>query len=91
VSTQSIPARGRKFAPEEHAHVLRLILAGKKRDEVATSVGCTTKSLRRWYGAAKRVGALPAAKSNGASSVTAKPSVFTCRVRRASFPVERAA
>lgn len=68
-STRSVPARGRKFSAEEHAHALRLIVAGMKRDEVAASVGCTTESLRRWYVAAKRSGMLPAAKGNGGNGV----------------------
>jgi len=45
----AVPARSRRFSPEEQAHALSLIAAGMKRDEVATSVGCTTESLRRWY------------------------------------------
>lgn len=52
----SVPARSRRFSPEEHAHALSLIAAGMKRDEVATSVGCTTESLRRRYKEAKRKG-----------------------------------
>jgi hypothetical protein len=49
-----VSARGRRFSAKEHAHALSLIAAGMKRDEVATSVGCSTESLRRWYNEAKR-------------------------------------
>lgn len=73
-STRSIPARGRKFSPEEHAHALQLIVAGMTREEVATLVGCTTESLRRWYNGAKRGGKLPAApapKGKGVVGVAA--------------------
>jgi hypothetical protein len=38
----AVAARSRRFSPEEHAHALSLIAAGMKRDEVASSVGCTT-------------------------------------------------
>jgi len=69
--SRSVPARGRKFSSEQHAHALQLIVSGMKREEVATSVGCTTESLRRWYSAAKRLGALPAAKGNGANGIAA--------------------
>jgi transposase InsO family protein len=68
-STRSVPARARKFSPEEQAHALELIVAGMRRDEVASSVGCTTESLRRWYKDAKRKGTLPAPTgANGASA-----------------------
>jgi len=65
-SRPSVPARSRRFSPEEQAHALSLIVAGMKRDEVSTSVGCTTESLRRWYNVAKAKGMLPAGRGNGA-------------------------
>ena len=75
----TVPARSHRFSPEEHAHALSLIAAGMKREEVSTSVGCTTESLRRWYNEAKLKGMLPAArgksvegngKSNGVAAKT---------------------
>jgi putative transposase len=70
----AVPARSRRFSPEEHAHALSLIAAGMKREEVATSVGCTTESLRRWCKEAKQKGLVVVAassKSVAASSVPA--------------------
>ena len=64
-TSSTVPARSHRFSPEEHAHALSLIVAGMKRDEVSTSVGCTTESLRRWYNEAKRKGVLPAAHGKG--------------------------
>jgi putative transposase len=68
-----VSARGRRFSPEEHARALSLIAAGMKRDEVATSVGCTTESLRRWYKEAKRKG-LVTVQGNGAGAKPAASS-----------------
>jgi putative transposase len=68
-SIRSVPARARRFSPEEQAHALELIVAGMRRDEVASSVSCTTESLRRWYQEAKRKGTLPIpGGDNGASA-----------------------
>ena len=53
--------RGRRFTPEEHAEALRLIVGGMGRDAVASHIGCTTESLRRWHEGAKAAGTLPAA------------------------------
>jgi putative transposase len=69
-SSRSVPARGRKFSAEEHARALQLIVGGMERDKVATSVGCTTESLRRWYNAAKRCGNLPTAPAPRSNSTT---------------------
>lgn len=81
----AVPARSRRFSPEDHARALSLIAAGMKRDEVATSVGCTTESLRRWYKEAKRKGlvvvAPGGAKSVAVSSVS-PPSAPTSSAPR---------
>ncbi|MGI8478951.1 MAG: DDE-type integrase/transposase/recombinase [Gaiellaceae bacterium] len=70
-----MPARSRRFSTEEHAHALSLIAAGMKREEVATSVGCTTESLRRWYAEAKQKGLVVVTASNGAGAKAAsKPA-----------------
>ncbi len=69
--TRSVPARARKFSPEEQAHALELIVAGMRRDEVASSVGCTTESLRRWYQEAKRKRTLPTAGGHKGASTPA--------------------
>jgi putative transposase len=82
-----VPARSRRFSPEEHAHALSLVAAGMKRDEVATSVGCTTESLRRWYNEAKAKGAVVV----GPSGATAAKSVATAaKASPASVPTSSA-
>jgi transposase len=51
-----VPARSRRFSPEQHAHALSLMVDGMKREQVAKTIGCTTESLRRWYAEAKQQG-----------------------------------
>ena len=51
-----VPARSRRFSTAEQARALSLILAGMQRQQVATTIGCTTESLRRWYREGKRQG-----------------------------------
>lgn len=82
----AVPARSRRFSPEEHAHALSLIAAGMKRDEVATSVGCTTESLRRWYKEAKRKGLVGVAPGG---AVAAK-AVAASSASRSSVPASSA-
>jgi transposase InsO family protein len=81
-----VPARSRRFSPEEHAHALSLIAAGMKRDEVATSVGCTTESLRRWYKEAKRKGLVVVATGGAAAA----KSVAASSASRSSVPASSA-
>jgi len=53
--------RGRRFSPEERQEALKLIVGGTlTRVKIATTVGTTTESLRRWYKEAKASGTLPA-------------------------------
>jgi len=52
----AVPARSRRFSTAEQARALSLILAGMQRQQVATTIGCTTESLRRWYREGKRQG-----------------------------------
>ncbi|HUQ81771.1 MAG TPA: DDE-type integrase/transposase/recombinase [Gemmatimonadaceae bacterium] len=54
-----------------------------KRDEVATSVGCTTESLRRWYNEAKQKG-LVVAVQKGANAV--KPAAPIASAPASSAP-----
>ena len=53
---ESVPARSRRFSPAEHARALSMMHDGIKREEVATAIGCTTESLRRWYAEGKKRG-----------------------------------
>lgn len=73
-SPTKVSARGRRFSPEEHAHALSLIAAGMRRDEVATAVGCTTESLRRWYSEAKQKGLIVADKRDGDAAKSVTPT-----------------
>lgn len=82
-----VSARGRRFSPEEHARALSLIAAGMKRDEVATSVGCTTESLRRWYKEAKRKG-LVTVHGNGTSVKPSTPSSAVTAAPASSAPLD---
>jgi putative transposase len=82
----AVPARSRRFSPEEHAHALSLIAAGMKRDEVASSVGCTTESLRRWCKEAKRKGLVVIAPGGAAAA----KSVAASSASRSSVPASSA-
>jgi len=53
------PAKGRRFTPEQREHALRLIVSGMRRAQVASVIGTTTESLRRWTQEAKRRGTMP--------------------------------
>lgn len=87
----AVPARSRRFSPEEHARALSLIAAGMKRDEVATSVGCTTESLRRWYKEAKRKGLVVVAPGGAAvAKSTATSSASTSSASASSVPASSA-
>lgn len=82
----AVPARSRRFSPEEHAHALSLIAAGMKRDEVATAVGCTTESLRRWYKEAKRKGLVVIAPGGAGVAKAAVASASPSSVPASSAP-----
>jgi len=72
-----VPTRGRRFSAEQHAKALSLIAANVEREKIATQVGCSTESLRRWYNEAKRKGLVAApGKEHGAakSSTPATPT-----------------
>ena len=68
-----VPARSRRFSPEQHAQALSLIVAGMKREQVAKTIGCTTESLRQWYKEAKKQG-LVTEPSKAVGSTAAKLS-----------------
>lgn len=71
--------RGLRFTAEQHAEAVRLIVVGRlSRAEIATHVGTTTESLRRWYAAAKAMGRLPKADA---------PSAEAMAPERAAAPV----
>ena len=55
------PAKGRRFTLAEKVHALTLVVAGMKRTEVASTVGTTTESLRRWVAEAEADGTMPKA------------------------------
>jgi len=62
--------RGLRFTAEQHAEAVRLIAAGRlSREEIATHVGTTTESLRRWYAAARAMGTLPKADAPSAEAM----------------------
>jgi transposase InsO family protein len=67
----AVPARSRRFSTAEQARALSLILAGMQRQQVATTIGCTTESLRRWYREGKRQG-LVTTPGNGAAAPAAQ-------------------
>jgi transposase InsO family protein len=69
-----VPARSRRFSTAEHARALSLILAGMQRQQVATEIGCTTESLRRWYKEGKRHGLVTKPGAGEASPVAPAPT-----------------
>jgi transposase len=71
---RSVPARAHRFSDEQRQTALELIVGGMKRCDVATSVDCTTETLRRWYKAANKAGTLPR-RDTAASAQT--PSAAT--------------
>lgn len=71
---RQVPARSRRFSPAEQARALSLIVAGMKREQVATTIGCTTESLRRWYKEGKRKGPVTAV-GNGEAATTSANAV----------------
>jgi putative transposase len=78
-----VPARSRRFSPAEQAHALSLIAAGMKREQVATTVGCTTESLRRWYQAGKRKGVVTVAGNSKAAKSSTEAAAATPTVSSA--------
>jgi putative transposase len=72
---RTVPARSRRFAPEEQVHALQLIVGGMGREQVAKVTGCTTESLRRWYRTAKEAGVLPTVPGRGAAVAPSPPPV----------------
>lgn len=54
------PAKGRRFTAEQRAHALALVASGMKRVEVASVMGTTVESVRRWVRAAEEKAAMPA-------------------------------
>jgi transposase InsO family protein/transposase-like protein len=47
------PLRGRRFTEEQRSQAVSLVDSGMTREQIATTVGCTVESLRRWV---KRAG-----------------------------------
>jgi transposase InsO family protein len=68
------PLRGRRFTPEQRGEALQRIVDGLARAEVAKSLSTTTESLRRWFNAAKAVGALPAPTSRRNAAAAPTPA-----------------
>lgn len=76
----SIPQdpRGKRFTDEQRELALTLISSGVDREQVATTVGTTTQSLRRWVEVAQAAGKMPVASvppapGPGLAQVKAKP------------------
>lgn len=69
--------QGRRFTQEQKEHARRLIASGVDREKVATTVGTTTQSLRRWVEVAEATGTMPIvptpARTAGSAPKTAKP------------------
>src|SRR5262249_55787400 len=71
---ERVPARSRRFSPEEHARALSLMVAGMKREQVAKTIGCTTESLRRWYAEGKKQGLVTKVSKRDDTSVATRPA-----------------
>jgi len=58
----SIPQdpRGKRFTDEQRERALTLISSGVDREQVASTIGATTQSLRRWVEVAQAAGKMPA-------------------------------
>lgn len=52
--------QGRRFTAEQRQHALTLIGSGVEREQVASTIGTTTQSLRRWAAVAVAMGTMPA-------------------------------
>ena len=59
--------QGRRFTEEQRQQALTLIAGGMQRNEVASSVGTTTESLRRWVAKAQADGTMPAGPKRAAA------------------------
>lgn len=79
------PAKGRRFTAEQRAHALSLVASGMKRVEIASVMGTTVESVRRWVNAAEEKAAMPAVpvavpaqseatSSSKAASTAARPA-----------------
>ena len=77
------PSKGRRFTPEQRAHALALVASGVKRVEIASVMGTTVESVRRWVKAAEAKAAMPsvpvatAARSDATASSKATASAAT--------------
>ncbi len=89
------PLKGRRFTDEQREHALTLVASGgMTRERIASLIGTTTESLRRWVDEAKAGGTMPvvpqvttppasqtATTVSGmpSAAVTAKPSPYAPR------------
>ena len=65
------PLRGRRFNTEQREHALVLIASGgMTREKIASVVGTTTESLRRWVKQAEERGTLPVVPQAAAQAAT---------------------
>ena len=74
------PQKGRRFTPDQREHALTLVASdGMTREHIASLIGTTTESLRRWVDEAQANGTLPVvpqvATQPMSPAVIAKPAV----------------
>lgn len=65
------PEKGRRFTPEQREHALLLVASGMRREKIASLIGTTPESIRRWLREAESAGTMPpmpeGLKARGAS------------------------
>ena len=75
-----VELRGRRFDAKQKRHALTLIASGMEREQVATTIGTTTQSLRRWVGAATAAGKMPVVPvAKGPSGASRSPTPLATR------------
>jgi putative transposase len=84
----SVPARRKRFSTAEQARALALILAGMQRQQVATTIGCTTESLRRWYSEGKRKGLVTTPQDGEAAPAGSGPAAVSTPTAASSAPCD---
>lgn len=79
--------RSRRFTPEQKAHALTLVASQMKRTEVASVIGTTVESVRRWVKEAKATGTMPTVPTRKPSEEeTATPSAVSTTTSKARVP-----
>ncbi len=66
--------RSRRFTPEQREHALEMMASGMKRTEIASAIGTTTESLRRWRNEAEEKGTMPPPLSSAQKGEAARVS-----------------